>query len=47
MAALKNSECPLVAGSVQCLDVVWGSSRNLCQSCPWWDEQCAEDEDDN
>lgn len=52
--AAQNKDCPLVAGTVQCLQASWedsetgnklnGASYNYCQSCDWWEAMCDEEE---
>ena len=52
--AAQNKDCPLVAGTIQCLSASWedvetgrklnGASYNYCRSCSWWDAMCDEEE---
>jgi len=50
--AAQNQDCPLIAGTISCLSVTWVAQDGEplavtpCQSCDWWDEMCAELEED-
>jgi len=46
MTAPQNQDCPLKAGTIDCLSVKWNDIRygtdTPCQHCDWWTEFCAE-----